>query len=326
MIWSTVEQIVFLVQIMTTMKKIILLSVLIGMIFNSCKEANTSNDKVENDSITTDIEPQKDETPLTKEFKNYWYNNEAEINSYSLEQARYGELREGTAVLVFVTEPFLRDAQVKADKSDPSNIPVLKLNATKQFNTGIYPYSIMQSTFFPVANNQHALKISCSVQEWCGQVYTQLNNRTDFDITSHSYFESEADEDYSVNKSILENELWTQLRIDPKSLPVGTNDIIPSLEFLKLKHVPLKAYKAISKLSDTTYTIEYPELDRSLTIYFNSEFPFTIEGWEETFISGYGEGAKQLTTKATKLKTITSDYWNKNANADGNLRETLQLN
>ncbi|MGJ8593157.1 MAG: septum formation inhibitor Maf [Aquaticitalea sp.] len=308
------------------MKHLILFSLLIGMITFSCKDKNTTNDVVENVSSPFKTETPKDAIPLSQEFKDYWYNSEAEITSYKLEQARYGEMREGTAVLVFVTEPFLRDEQVKADKSDPSNIAVLKLNTTKNFNTGIYPYSIMQSTFFPVSNNQHALKVSCSVQEWCGQAYTQLNNRSEFDILSHSYFESEADENISLNKSILENELWTQLRIDPKSLPTGSIEAIPSFDFMRLRHIPFKAYEASATLQDSSYTLNYPELDRSLTIHFNPDFPFDIEAWEETYISGFGNASKELTTKATKLKTIKSDYWNKNSNLDLDLRKTLELN
>lgn len=45
-------------------------------------------------------------TPLSKEFKSYWYNNEAEITSYKLDQARYGEMRSGTAVLIYAPNPF----------------------------------------------------------------------------------------------------------------------------------------------------------------------------------------------------------------------------
>lgn len=305
------------------MKKQILLSILIGIITLSCK--NNSNNSVENKSLTIENEPLKNAIPLSQDFKNYWYNSEAEITSYKLEQGRYGEMRDGTAVLLFVTEPFLVEEQVKADKNHASNIPVLKLNATKNFNTGIYPYSIMQSVFYPTANNQHALKISCSVQEWCGHVYMQLNNHSDFHVMSHSYFEGEADEDFNLNKSILENELWTQLRIDPKSLPTGNFEAIPSFEFLRLRHIPLKAYAATAQLTETSYSISYPELDRSLTLHFNANFPYEIDGWEETFISGYGDKAKELTTKATKMKTIKSDYWNKNTTVDDILRQSLEL-
>ena len=307
------------------MKKLFILSFLIGIITWSCKNDNTHKNIIENELTSNKTEQLKEAQPLSEEFKNYWYHNEAEISSYKLEQARYGEMRQGTAVLVFVTEPLLREEQVKADKNNVSNISVLKLNATKNFHTGIYPYSIMQSVFYPVANNQHALKISCSVQEWCGQVYMQLNNHSDFELTSHSYFEGEADEDFNLEPSILENELWTQLRINPKSLPTGTIEVIPSFEFLRLRHIPLKAYSATATLTDNSYSISYSDLERSLVIYFNPQFPYDIEGWEETFISGHGDKAKELTTKATRMKTIKSDYWNKNSNSDDNLRQTLQL-
>lgn len=292
---------------------------------SSCKNSNDAPIVSENETNAPLEKPLSEPVPLTQEFKNYWYGNEAEITSYKLEQARYGEMREGSAVLIYVTEPFLRDEQVKADKSYPSNIPVLKLNSVKKFNTGIYPYSIMQSVFYPVANNQHALKISCSVQEWCGHVYTQLNNHTEFEVTSHSYFEGEEDEDFSLDKIILENELWTQIRVDPKTLPTGDIQLIPSFDFMRLRHIPMKSYPATAKMTDGTYSISYPDLHRSLKINFNTQFPYEISGWEETFISGFGEKAKELTTKATKIKTIKSDYWNKNTNADSGLRETLGI-
>ena len=84
-----------------------------------------------------------DSNELSQAFKDYWYQGKAEITSYKLEQARYGEMRDGNAVLIYVTEDFLPEVQVKADRQNAKNIPVLKLNSTKNFNTGIYPYSIM---------------------------------------------------------------------------------------------------------------------------------------------------------------------------------------
>jgi hypothetical protein len=258
---------------------------------------------------------------LSEEFKDYWYAGEAEITSYELEQARYGELRKGHAVLIYVSEDFLPNAQVKANNQNPENISVLKLNATKKFNTGIYPYSIMQSTFYPISKEQHALKITSSIQEWCGQTYTQLNNKLDFEINSHSYFEGEADKNFHLKKVILENELWTQLRIDPKKLPTGDLEIIPSFEFISLKHVELKAYPANAELTSNSYTISYPELNRTLTINFNTSAPFEILSWTESLNSG----SKILTTKASRLTTIKSPYWKKNSNKDSILRETLKL-
>jgi hypothetical protein len=274
--------------------------------------------------VTKEIQVSKKST--SPEFNTYWYAGEAEISSYKLEQARYGEMRTGKAVLIYVTEDFLPKIQVKANNQNAENVSVLKLNATKNFNTGIYPYSIMQSTFYPISNNKHAIKVSSSMQEWCGHVYMQLNNRDQFELVSHSYFEGEADNNITIKKSILENELWTQLRINPKTLPTGQLEIIPSFEFIRLRHIPFKAYSAIGTLTKTSYSINYPELNRTLTIQFNSQFPFEIETWEESFKSGFGVNTKVLTTRATKLKTIKSPYWQKNSNKDGVLRETLLLN
>jgi len=303
---------------------ILLIGIVCLSLLNSCKENKTETLE------TLAISEQKAETQapkamLSKEFNDYWYAGEAEITSYKLEQARYGEMREGTAVLVFVTEDFLPEKQVKADNYSQTNTPVLKLNATKNFNTGIYPYSIMQSTFYPVANNQHALKISASVQEWCGHVYTQLNNRDEFEVMSHSYFQSEADQNFNIKKTWTENEIWTKLRIDPKRLPVGNLDIIPSLEYTRLKHINMRAYYAEALLKDGTYTLVYPDLNRTLKINFNPIFPYDVLGWEEITVSGYGVNTKTLKTKATKLESIKSAYWSKNSNADEALREKLKL-
>jgi hypothetical protein len=266
-----------------------------------------------------------DQRNVSDAFKSYWYKGQAEITSYRLKQARYGEMRDGTAVLIYVTEDFLPKEQVKADNPTPSNIPVLKLNATKNFNTGIYPYSIMTSTFYPVYQNEHAVKISQSMQEWCGHVYAQLNNRKSFDIDAHSYFEGEADQNFSIQKDILENELWTQLRLDPSQLPTGSFEAIPDLSYIRLKHVKLKAYEATGTLTKDSYTITYPSLKRTLQIQFESDFPYTITAWKETFVSGFGTNAKTMTTEATAIKTIQSAYWGKNSNTDAPLRQELGL-
>ncbi len=264
--------------------------------------------------------------PLSKNFKEYWYSNKAEITSYKLNQSRYGEQREGSVALIFVTEDFLTDSQVKANKKGNNTTPVLKLNVVKKFITGIYPYSVMQSTFLPLETESHALKISFSSQEWCGQIYAQLNNRQQYEITSHSYFQGEADETNTLPKAWLENEFWTMLRVNPESLPTGELDIIPSLEYLKLHHKEVKSYKALAEFYEdenlSVYKISYPTLKRSLKIYYHREFPYKIEKWQETF----SKNGKEYTTTATKTAEIRTDYWNKNSNKDLPLRQQLKLN
>ncbi|QQX76378.1 MULTISPECIES: septum formation inhibitor Maf [Aequorivita] len=291
---------------------------------------NASEEKSDSQPISAKKETSKTATPrnISKEFKEYWYSGTAEITSYSLMQERYGEIREGSAVNIFVTEDFLPDAQVKANNVSEENISVMKLNQMKNFNTGIYPYSIMTSTFSPISEKEHPLKITNSVQEWCGQVYMQLNNRAEFEIESHSYFQGEADQEISLPKTYLENELWNLIRINPEELPTGDVMIIPSFEYLRLRHKEIKEHNAFASLkqgdSITIYTLNYPDLQRQLMLFFNSTFPYEIEKWEEINAADQNDTLR-LKTTATKLKRIKSDYWKKNANAHLNLRDSLQL-
>ncbi|WP_248723220.1 septum formation inhibitor Maf [Seonamhaeicola sp. ML3] len=303
-----------------------LMFMLLLLLATSCKEQKQPEDVTHNWETHFEIAEPFESEKLSQEFKAYWYTGKAEISSYELEQARYGEIRKGKAVLIYVTEDFLPEIQVKADNPNPKNIPVLKLNATKNFNTGIYPYAIMQSVFYPVSNNQHALKVSSSMQEWCGHVYAQLNNYDNFKIMSHSYFEGEADQNFELDKTILENELWPQLRINPESLPTGELEIIPAFEYCRMRHMDIKPYKASAVQKKGEYTVSYPNINRSLKIMFNPEFPFDILSWEESIKIGVDPNAKVLTTKASKLKTIKSAYWNKNSNKYEVLRDTLKLN
>ncbi|WP_350288739.1 septum formation inhibitor Maf [uncultured Croceitalea sp.] len=310
---------------------VIVLFAIAVITFEGCKEKSDSSSQelALNSGEVKSVTVKEPKKTLSEDFKKYWYAGNAEITSYKLEQARYGEVREGTSVLVYVTEPFLPDVQVKADRSNTSNVPVLKLNATKKYLTGIYPYSIMSSTFYPVHDNQHAIKTSLSVQEWCGHVYSQLNNREQFEFTSHSYFEGEADQNLKLEKAILENEIWNKIRINPSDLPIGEISIIPSLEFFRTKHQEMKALNAAASLTTTngisSYTIDYGEAIRKLTINFTSDFPYTIESWKEEFKSGYGTNAKHLTSSGTKMKSIKTPYWRQNSNKYIGLRDSLGL-
>lgn len=311
-------------------KNALSISFLFLLLFISCKnEVAQKKELLALKKDTIKEYPENIKRNISLEFKNYWYDGTAEITSYELKQARYGEMRDGKAVLIYVTEPFLSKKQVKADGRNTTNIPVLKLNSTKKYLTGIYPYSIMSSSFYPVSDNQHAIKVSFSAQEWCGHVYGQINNREDFEVTSHSYFESEADQNFTFSKEFLENELWNKIRINPSNLPIGDFKMIPSLEYIRLSHKEFKAYKVTAflenKKNSSYYSISYPELERTLTIQFSKAFPYTIEGWKETFNSGFGKNKKELTSTAKKIKTIKSPYWSKNSNKNLPLRNTLGL-
>jgi len=102
--------------------------------------------------------------------------------------------------------------------------------------------------------------------------------------------------------------------------------MIPGTIFSRFKHVPLKVENAVAALDNAEnsealrYQIKYPNLGRTLNIYFKKEFPHLIESWEEISVS-----QPNLITRATRIKTIKSDYWNKNGTQDAKYRKELGL-
>ncbi|HEX8041146.1 MAG TPA: hypothetical protein VF490_18480 [Chryseosolibacter sp.] len=265
----------------------------------------------------------------SQQFSDYWHAGKAEINAYDLNQSRYGENHSGKAVLIFVTEDLSKKLQVKLDDpSSASKINVLKLNFIKKFTTGIYPYSMMLSVFTPVNREKEpaTIKASMSSQEWCGQVYTQLNLRNNrYVVKSHSYFEEEADEQFSVRQAVLEDELWNMIRLDHESLPAGKIEVVPGLFFTRLNHVPLKIQSAKAEKSESdsayTYKITFNDPERELVIRYEKKFPFTILGWEES----WKEKGKICRTTARLDKGLYTDYWTKNKNEFRYLRDSLDL-
>ncbi|SDG54053.1 septum formation inhibitor Maf [Psychroflexus sediminis] len=270
------------------------------------------------------IKETQDKRDLTSEFKSYWFDGKAELTSYDLQFYRYGEKREGKAMMIFVTEDFLQDTQVKANSQSENTITVMKLNSLKKFNTGIYPYSIMQSTFVPVVYEAPLLKLSSSIQEWCGQSYAQLNHRRQFEIEKHSYFEGEADSTLVLEPTLSENEIWIQLRINPKKLELGAQQVLPDFSFLQLNHKAFKPYEAELKQTEGNYLhtrITYSDLGRIVNIYQEKTFPYSIEKWEEIKYNS----KDTLVSSATKIKTLITKYWQQNSSKYLHLRDSLGL-
>ena len=261
---------------------------------------------------------------LNSDFKTYWFDGAAEISSFELVQTRYGEPRNGQAVLIYVTEDFLTDIQVKANQKSKNSKTVLKLNRTKNFVTGIYPYSIMNSSFTYLNDNDPLAKITTSIQEWCGQTYLQLNKKNRLNIKSHSYFEKEADQKINLKNGLTEDELWHWIRIAPMTLPQGEVQLLPAFEFLQLLHKPIKFYKAIVNLKNfkdfNSYEINYPELKRKLTIDFEKKAPYQIIKWEEVDLNN-----PDRVTIATKIKSLKLPYWQLNHLGDEQLRDSLGI-
>ncbi len=289
--------------------------------------------------------PAAPSAPLPPAFGSYWFQGKAELTSYDLTQARYGELHQGEAVLVFVTEDFSRKKQVKLDNpaaAGDDKLPVLKLNFNKKFLTGIYPYSIVTSTFtaLDLATDPHTPKVSMSMQEWCGHVFTQLNLKgKGYAVSQKSYFESEGDTETTIETALLEDELWNRIRLNPAGLPTGAIKLVPGTAYIRLQHLPLQPEAATATLRTVlpasqpagspptqTYTVAYQgPKQHTLTISFEKAFPHQILGWEETYLDGFGPAPRLLTTRASRRRSIRLDYWRTHNNADLAWRDSLGL-
>ncbi len=264
-------------------------------------------------------------------FSEYWYQGYAEISRYELVQSRYGEEHPGEAVLIYVSEDFNTETGTKHEFGDPTpSVPVLKLNAARRFYTGVYPYSILTSVFSPVTQeNEPALKLAVSVQEWCGMTYQQFNRSgAGYDMQLHSYFQSEGDQTETV-QGLLEDDLWVRIRHAPSTLPVGRSSVVPAAHALRLLHMETTAATADLSLTrvptsphgeapSQRYTIEYPVVGRSVSIYFEEEFPHEILAWTE---SNQGQGE----TVAVRTHSTMLDYWSRHGADDDEYRRLLGL-
>ena len=231
-------------------------------------------------------------------------------------------MTKGDLILIFVTEDFLTDKQVKNETYRNSNsVPILKLNSIRKFFTGIYDYSTMMSVFTPIdfAKHSGSLKISTSSQEWCGHSYKQINlDKNKLKVVFNSYFEKEVLQEYDLDRALLEDEIFTKIRFNPSILPKGNIKIVPSSLDSTLRHYKLKEEPATASLFPfkkntlkypgknlMVYEVIYKHLDRKVQIIFENKFPYKISGFKETFRS-FG---KLLTTSAVRTHSILNAYW-----------------
>lgn len=300
-----------------------------SLLLSGCQHEHDHDSTHASQTLEANIASQKniDNPWAERSFSEYWYQGKAELSSFELEQARYGSVHNGTAVMVFVTEDFSKSKLHKLNypvQNPKDAVSVLKLNFTRDFQTGIYPYKMMQSIFNPVGSGESCLKSTTSIQEWCGHVFSQLNYQEkskSYQAEIFSYFDGEGEQDFNLDEVFLEDEIWNRIRISPSELPTGDFSILPSSVIVRLKHQDLKPQQASASLEKgqdlngnpaMVYSLKLKD-GRSLEVHFQEEFPHRIESWEEKYVSGYGSGAKMLSSKAKRKKTILLDYWNYNS-------------
>jgi hypothetical protein len=274
------------------------------------------------------------------EFWKYWGDGKAELDGYALTEPRYGQLRRGTAVAIFVTEDFSDALRVKADpgKHPPSDVfPVMKVNLVRDFQTGIYDYNTMTSTFLRTegAPPFALAKTSFSSQEWCGHVYMQWLPRANHLVgTSHSYFDGEADGAHELELpagAVVEDALPVLLRgLRGDYLPVGQSKTVPFLRSqlrTRLLHVPAKwgeatisraasptsVKTALGTLRAITYTVAEKDGD-TITYTVEEAWPHRLLAWQ----SSSGEAAQIL-------GSARLEYWKLHDNGDEKYLKQLGL-
>ena len=268
-------------------------------------------------------------TPLSSassaSFWAHWGDGRAEMNGYRLVQPRYGSPRAGSAVYIFVTEDFTDSLRVKADPGKhpaPDVYPVMKLNAVRHFQTGIYDYKVMTSTFARVASGWPLAKVSFSSQEWCGHVYHQLLPRGGKeDGVFHSYFDGEADGQDNLPQpegGIYEDALpifvrgWGTTYLQPGESRKGP--FLPSLLRARLDHKKLAWGQATISRSAGTSTVKVPAGSFDVSVWTVAEdggrtFTYEIEAAAPFRLVRWSTDAGE---EASLLGSTRLAYWKLN--------------
>jgi hypothetical protein len=291
---------------------------------NRAPEATASRAPTKRAATPAKIDPYFD-----AKFWSVWGDGKGELSAYRLTTPRYKQLRQGVAVTIFVTEPFSNSLRVKADpgKHGPGDeFPVMKLNLIKDYQTGIYDYNDMLSAFVSLApvNNRipGVTKLSFSSQEWCGHVYSQiLFGETHAQLTQHSYFDGEADQQRDIEypeNGYSEDTLmlWARGMARPFTSTCDAYEyqFLMSLPASRAKHEPLKWTPTALSKDAATQTIRVPagafevEVLRAKrndgwwkAYYVEKESPKRIIRWESS------EGEKAELLGADRMK-----YWEMN--------------
>ena len=276
------------------------------------------------------------------DFWQHWGDGKAELSTYKLKTPRYGEIREGHAVFIFVTENISRTTRIKVEsKRVPKNdrVPVLKLNRIEKFTTGIYDYSLMTSVFSAVEKEQgnaylSPMKISFTSQDWCGHLFSMLlplGNSAEF--TQNSYFEAEGDQKLKIElpQNVMYEDnfpIWIR-ELRGQNLAKGasrTVKIIPRMWDLRRRHSEIAVVDAaVKKEPGSAMQLEGKKVatwkwtlkigDRSETFWVEQLYPRRIVKFQSS------DG-----TVGELLETRRLPYWSLHDRKHDYLRAEFKLN
>ena len=264
----------------------------------------------------------------TADFWHTWGDGKAELSGYRATVMRYGAPREAEIVLVYVTESLDRASLIKEDVSAGHGLPVLKLNYSEKFQTGIYPYSLLTSVFTPVdgylATRFSPVKVTLSAQEWCGHVYHGIwPGDHAYESQVISYFESEGEHTESVETpsgTLYEDALFIQLReLDGQFANGGdwSGSLVPRLWSNRRVHQPLRPTSA-----HITRAHQSGGIDRFTVSYADVVRTFDVEQSGQKRIVAWAANDGE---HAEILNTARLPYWSLNGPGGESYREQLGL-
>lgn len=265
-------------------------------------------------------------------FNARWSDGRAELSGYRATVNRYGEMRPAELMLLYVTEPMSRRTWIKDDNaSGDDRVGVIKLNASLKFQTGVYPYSVLTSVFAPVDRWRDEpfapVKISLSVQEWCGHVFHAVWPGEDrFTSQMLSYFADEGesrDEVTTPAGALYEDALLIQLRELDGAFANGRDwrgAIVPSLWNARRSHRPLAPVDATIVRSRTT--LDGADVTRFELRYGDYVRTFDVEAAEPRRVLAWRVSDGE---EARLIRTARLPYWQLNHNGDERRRDEFGL-
>jgi hypothetical protein len=288
--------------------------------------------------------------PAKDTFEAHWQDGKAELDGYRYSITRYGEPRKGTAVMVYVTEPFSTTKFVKVN--DPTKSPgdvfeALKLNFIRDFQTGIYDYNTMVSVFVRT-HDLSSVKTTFSSAEWCGHVFEEMLYEPHHIADRYiSYFEDESvlRRIRRFDDEVAEENLYVLLRgLRGEYLRPGARRRVHFLQgvfYRRLTHQPFIWSSALIERAPGTEAVSVPagrfETSRYTVkvdggrlgrFWIESAYPHRVVRWEWTSTapkSGKGWDPDEAADTGELTGSARLAYWTLNHNGDESYLKLLGI-
>lgn len=173
------------------------------------------------------------------------WQGKAEIAVYRGQIMRYGQKRPARLALITVLEPFNMQQRVKANQGMEHSYAI-KQNQSLNYQTGVYPYSQLNSIFWRLSNGS-LIKASMTSQDWCGHTFKEAI-RTDKQLilNYNSYWENEASGSQNISEpdqALLYDELPLVVR-SPDFRKIKQSSVFPLLMSSQVNQPTWDIYEA----------------------------------------------------------------------------------